>query len=132
MGEGRRLKLSKGFLGKLFLGVLALALLAYVVSADSMAERTVESSWPSAESMGLASSLLKRRNTAGETALWNLERARMEEEVVERERGVEEKEVLEAPATRKAARRMRCLAILVSLRFLYTRVRNRIDLHDRR
>jgi len=93
-----------------------------------MAERTVEYSWPSADSMGLASSLLKRRNTAGEILLWIFERARMEEGVVERERGAEEKEVLEAPATRKAARRTRCLAILISLRFLHMRLKNCIRL----
>lgn len=64
--------------------------------------------------MGLASSLEKRRKTEGFTALWIFERTRKGEDVVVKERGADAIEAEADPATRKAARRMRCL-VLVSL-----------------
>ena len=98
-----------------------------------MADRTVLPSSASADSMGLASSLLKRRKTAGEMALWTFERARKGEDAVVRERGAEVMEADGAPAARKAARRMRCLAILVSPRSNFTSERGiASDLHGGR
>jgi hypothetical protein len=65
--------------------------------------------------MGLASSLLKRRKTEGEIVLWSLERTANVEDLVVKDLGAEVK-VETAPPARKAARRMRCLSILVSPR----------------
>jgi hypothetical protein len=62
---------------------------------------------PSAASTGRASSLLNRRKTDGDTALWIFDRARKGEVLMER--GAEANEVDADPAARKAARRMRCL-----------------------
>jgi hypothetical protein len=77
--------------------------------------------------MGLASSLLKRRKTEGEIVLWTLERTANVEALVVKDLGAEAR-VEAAPAARKAARRMRCLSILVSPRSYRQCTRNCIGL----